>query len=266
MKKIKLSFLSDALFLFISAFLFFYGVTKPKLIKPVLTATTSSLLSIVVTVLYTAFSVYRYGKKSILKNEEDQFLAFINHLAFLDTQDINTLFANYFEKVCNIVFTPRKNGLFCSDKNLYVLYDFNPDGITKQNVLQAYKKTKTASSIIFIAVKYDSEVVKFFSPLAPKIKLYSANELYNSLKQAQLLPKLEVKKPDKKPFIELVKSTFHREKSTKFALWGGAIILFSTITYYKGLYLFIGSLLLIFACYLRLFTKPAGNKNKVITA
>lgn len=265
MKKIKLSFIGDALFLFLTAFVFFYGTLKPKIIKPVLTAVVSALLSSVLTILYTAFSVYRYGKKYLLKSEEDRYLAFSNYLSFASGEELDGVIISYFSKGYDISLSPRRKGLFSSDKKVCVFYDFNPDGATKQSVLTAYKKTSTAYTLIFIATSYDAGVSNFFAPLSKRIKLYTAKDLYLSLKKYNLLPSITKTKPEKKSLEKLLKPVLRREKSIKFALWGCLIILTSTISYYKTLYLIVGGAFLIFSCYLRLFTNPTQKTEKLIS-
>ncbi|MBR6736984.1 MAG: hypothetical protein IKL82_01295 [Clostridia bacterium] len=263
MKNIKISFFIDALFIFTATFFVFYAIVK-SLVKSVFLSTVITIfICLLVSGLYTAFSIYKHGKKAILSNNEKEFKAFEKTLALLSDASALSLLKSLYEKRGEEVVKQGKK-LKIKGKKEEVYFDFSPCSASLKTVINAYKKTPANYTTTFIAKDFDVSALSYFNGLEKRVKLITLSELYNALKKEKLLPEITHSEPKKKTLKELIEPSLKRENAVKFLIWGGVLILFSTVTYFGGVYLFLGCALIIFALFLRFFARKSPKKQSAI--
>ena len=263
MKNIKISFLLDALFLFIAVFFVFYAFIK-SLVKSIFLSTLLTvLICLVITSIYTVISIKKHGKKAVIDGDEKQFNAFLKTLSLSPDKETFALIKSYYESVGE---EPIKSGDKIKLKNRKdeVFFDFTPNGATLKSVLTAYKNTSKGYKLVFIAIDYDVNAVNYFKGFENRVSLLNAKTLYLSLKEKNLLPNLNLEEVKKPTLYERFSSVFKREKAPVFLAWGGALLLFSTVSYYKALYVIVGGAFIIFSLFIRFFAKPMPTKKMVL--
>ncbi len=253
MNKLKLSTALDGFFVFSVSFFIYYAFIKTKILS-VLTATgVTVLLSSLTTFLFMIMLFY-FDENKLKKQKDASYISdFFNYLYFLREKDILNLFQKFLEKE-NKNFEIKSGALFFKGSNSYLFYSFKPEPLTQTDVLNFYKKATKNSNVYVIACTYKQGTKEFFLQ-CENVKLFTADILFNSLKNAEMLPEIKTKTKEKIKLKQLFFSIYRRENVKKFFFWGVLLCLFSTITYYKIFYATVGSLFLLSSLYLKFFTK-----------
>lgn len=257
MKKIKLSTFLDGIFIFFLSFFIFYSLIKGGVRKISTASLVSAIFSSIITFLFCYLSEKFFAKKDVSLLEKNRYDAFCRMLYFSSDKEVLSLIKDYYLKK-ELKGVIKSGGYFIEEK-LFVFYSFTPENVSFDKVISAYKKTPKGLSTVFLASGYDGACLEFFAPFE-KVKLYTIKDFYLCLKEEDLLPEIELpykKRKLKNPF----KGVLKRENSKKFFLWGAVFTVFSTVTFYKWLYLFIGVIFLFISCYLRFF-KTFSEKQK----
>ena len=263
MKNIKISFLIDALFLFIALFFVFYAIVKP-LVKSVFLSTLITIAVCVTgTAIYTAISIKKHGKKAVLDGEEKNYNAFLKTLSIMPEKDAFSLVISYFESMGKegVKFGNKIKLKGCKEE---VFFDFSPGATTLKTLLSAYKQTSKNCSLIFIAFDYELNAVNYFAGFDKRVTLITAKTFYETLKKENLLPEITAVATRKPSLKERFLLIFKREKAPVFLAWGGAILLFSTVAYYKLLYVIVGGILIAFSLTLRFFAVKSPPPEKAL--
>ncbi len=261
MKKLKLSTFFDGIFIFILSFFIFYALLKGVAKSIALTTFLSVLFSAVITFLFALISERVLDKKDVLLKDKKEFEIFINSLYFAERKNIKKLIKAYYEKK-KLTVIDKKDYLELEGENVCVFFEFSPEKTKESAIINAYKKTPKGYKTVFISNGYDLSVKDFFINF-DRITLYNGKDFYLALKEENLLS-VEVKVAPKKlkiPFKQILK----RENSKKFLLWGSVLLLFSTLAFYKWLYVFLGTVFLILSIITRFFTTPKPIENKRLT-
>lgn len=261
MKKLKLSTFFDGIFIFILSFFIFYALLKGAVKSIFLTTFLSVLFSSVITFLFALISEKVLDKKDVRLKDKNEFEIFINSLYFAERKNVKKLIKAYYEKK-NLSVVDKKDYLELESESACVFFEFTPEKTKESSIINAYKKTPKGYKTVFISSDYDLSIKDFFINF-DRITLYNGKDFYLALKEEKLL-NIEVKTPPKKlkiPFKQILK----RENSKKFLLWGSVLLLFSTLAFYKWLYIFLGTVFLILSIITRFFTSPKPIESKHLT-
>lgn len=252
MNKLKVAFFIDIAFLFTGFFFLSFGVLKSLRLSTISCLFLASTFSTIISAIYLFIATRSNLKKEIKKSEEETINALSEKLALSSNEYVKELLIKYFE-FKNEKIIKQNQDIILDSKKAVVKFDFNPEGAPISSLINAYKTAD--NKIVFIANKYTSETIKLFNDKSDKIKLYTLNDLYLSLKSANLLPVYE---PPKKARLNLkVLFSLKREKAKRFLYLGIIMILLSGFTYFSKFYIIFGSVLLITALSLRFFAKPS---------
>ncbi len=261
MKKLKLSTFFDGIFIFIISFFMFYALIKGSVKSIALTTFLSILFSSTITFLFALISEKVLSKKDVEIKDKKEFEIFINSLFFAERKNVKKLIKAYYEKK-NFTVMDKKDYLSIENENVAVFFEFTPEKIKESAIINAYKKTPKGYKTVFISNDYDLSVRDFFIKF-DRVTLYNGKDFYLALKEEKLLD-IPVKNEPKKfkiPFKQILK----RENSKKFLLWGSCLLVFSTLTFYKWLYLTLGTIFLMLSLITRFFTTPKVSENKFLT-
>ena len=261
MKKLKLSTFFDGIFIFILAFFVFYALLKGVAKSVVITTFLSVIFSSTITFLFALISERVLDKRDVKLKDKKEFEIFINSLYFAEHKSVKKLIKAYYEKK-GILSVDKKEYLLLEQSQIAVFYEFKPEKIKESTIINAYKKTPKGYKTVFIASDYDLSVRDFFINF-DRVTLYNGKDFYLALKEENLLD-VTVKDQPKKLKIPL-KQILRRENSKKFLLWGSVLLVFSTLAYYKWLYLTTGTVFLLLSLFTRFYCKPKPVENKYLT-
>ncbi len=261
MKKLKLSTFFDGIFIFILSFFIFYALLKGLVKSIALTTFLSVIFSSTATFLFALISEKLLDKKDVKIRDKKEFETFINSLYFAERKNIKKLIKAYYEKK-NFSVTDKKDYLSIDNESVAVFFEFKPEKIKESAIINAYKKTPKGYKTVFISNGYDLSIKDFFINF-DRVTLYNGKDFYLALKEENLLDVSinEEKRKLKIPFKQILR----RENSKKFLLWGAVLLVFSTLAFYKWLYLTIGTIFLILSLVTRFFTSPKPTENKYLT-
>lgn len=251
MRKLKLSIALDGLFVFGISFFIFYAIVKPKILS-VFTATgVSVVLSALVSFLFMLVISHKQKLKGDKEDRLNMIDALNNYLYLLKDSEIIKLISSYLDTI-NQAFEVKKSAFYFKENKSVLYFNFSPDELSLTNALEFYKKTPKSYKLVILASNYDKKVLEFFADFK-EVSLYKTSDLYIALEEKNLLPKLTVKNRQKITFNKLIAHFLQRKNVKKFFIYGALLLLFSTVTYYKFFYVFVGTLFLITATYLKFF-------------
>lgn len=261
MKKFKLPVSADLFFTFIGIFCIFYAVFIKNKLSFILSALLSAILSLILTTLIAIIIIIIYDKKelnSFISTEKENLNTY---LTFLPREKLLEFFINVFknDKLSLEIFN---DGLICKDKKIYIYPIFNAVDTTKQNVVDAYLK-KEDNSIVIISGSYDSSALNLPS-VVEGLTIYNINDLYLTLKKLNALPNIKTTPINKrKRFIATLKGLFNKKHAKFFFISGIVSLLTSTLTYFKGYYIFLGTSFLILSAICKFFAPATQKPNGI---
>ena len=115
---------------------------------------------------------------------------------------------------------------------------------------------------MFISNDYNLSIKDFFANF-DRVTLYNGKDFYLALKEENLID-VPLEESPKKIKIRL-NQILKRENSKKFLLWGSVLLVFSTLAFYKWLYLVVGTIFLMLSLITRFFTAPKPIEDKFLT-
>lgn len=251
MNKLKLSIALDGAFIFGISFFIYYAIVKQNIYSIISATIFSVTLSSLTAFLFILISSYKNRKKVDTAIENEKVTAFSNRLYLLKDSEVVLLISSYLNKVGK-PYEVKKSAFYFKDKKVALYFDFTPDKTTLSTAIRFYKQTPKGYKTAILCCEYNAGVKEFFSEI-DSVSIYTAYDLYSALNSEKLLPDYPVK--EKKAFSvnKLIGRFLRRENVKKFFLWGAVLTLFSTVTYYKFFYAFLGTVFLLIAVYLKFF-------------
>ena len=217
----------------------------------------AAVFSAVLLPVFIYFGIRRRGKSSLKKKEKERAEITIFSLSTLSLAKKTALsqkLASFLYE--NHAFERKCGGYLVKEKNVFLYFDFSPDGISKADIIKVFNVSGSEKAEIFcLFVK--PEVYEFSQKFGGKIKITSGEELYLIIKDADALPKSAEKIAEgfnlkKKKFsFSLSKRNFKR------LLFGGAFFLaMSAFVPLKIYYVICGSAFIFLAFLSVIFGKP----------
>ncbi len=249
-KQLKLNYLNDLLFLFIACFFFFYGIFIYYNRDLFLTLLLSIILTILVCVIYLALNVKE--KQMSKKQVKAEIEKFSTYISFEDKNVVIELIKKYYLlKYDKVDYDGEKITLSGIKSIIYPLLTI--EQTNAKQVLDCYKKTPSDYKTVILSANYTDKAVAFSKYANKQITLFNAENIYNSLKSADMLPNYEsVLFAPKKKFSELIKGVFKKEKANKFLFFGITLSFSAIYSFFSAYYLFFGSSLIIIGLYLKI--------------
>ena len=255
MNKLKFSTASDGVFIFFLCFFISYGIIKANAFSIATSTLLSACFSALATFIFIALNSQKQKLKEDKLNKIELLTAFNKYLYSLTDKEVITLISNYLDKI-GVTYQIKNSNIYFKDKKTLLAFYFTPDKISLSTCLEFYKKSPKNYNLIILCCDYDDKIIDFFKDFE-RVKIETTNHLYTALEDKNLLPTLKVIKKEKIPFKRLIARFLRRENVKKFFIWGAMLTLFSTISYYKLFYVFMGAIFLILSAYLKFFKSKA---------
>lgn len=256
-KRLKLNYLNDLFFIFISCFFFFYGIFIYYKRDLFLTLTLSVLSTIIVCVIYVGLNVKEKPmSKKHLKAEIEKFSTYISFEDKLVIIDI--LKKYYLLKYDKVDYDGEKITLSGIKSVVYPLLTI--EKTNAKQILDCFKKTPTGYKTIILSTDYTEKAIEFSKYSKEKITLYNAQNIFNSLRNSNMLPNYEsVSFTAKRKFTDIIKSVFKKEKAKKFLFFGITLSFSAIYSFFPVYYLVFGSALIIIGLYLKILAPDSVN-------
>ncbi len=260
MKNLKLSVFLDTFFVFIATLLLFYGIFLYgvggffiALILPTVIAITISSAFIIISLIK--------NEKSIKNNDEKLNLKSFNYTLMLTPkEEIINLFSDYYFKK-NIKVVERDSYIILEEENVKIVPIFDRETVTLIDILNVAKNFNGKLKTVVFGINFEDNLLNFILETGLDITLKSSLELYNLLKEENILPKsITLKKIEKQRLIYVFKEVFTKKQAKRFLITGGIIILASFFSFYPLYYIIFGGTLIITSVILRIF-----GKDKILT-
>ena len=259
MSKIRISSISDGLFIIFSSFLTSFTIAFYMLKNNV----TAILISIPISVI--TFSLYRLiikKKKGVLtvkKEDEERFLKCTSALCLAsDLQNTKRVFSTL-ERLGKKPFLT-EDGILCGGDFFFTSFSYDP--VTVNGVVNAYKKTPKGNNLVYLGIIFSNDAIAFTDGFSNRIKLITLSEFFPLLKKAQTLPEGGFL-PNKKKigFLNLLKATFSKGKARTFATYGSFLLIMSRFVFFPIWYIISGSIFLIYAITVKFFAPKPIEKT-----
>lgn len=262
MNKYKISFFSDAFFVFTATFFLSVSILRYNRFNVISTLLVSALTGIA-----AASGVVIYGliKSEDYKRAEDRkekAESLMRELCFLSDDKTLKLLKKCYEKSGKTV-EQKDNFIIIKEDKQAVFPLFSLEKTPAKEVIKAYKLTPETYTTVIMSGGVTSETENFLNAMKLRIKVLNIFNVYDMLLSADMLPeRVLIPKIKPKKRGEVIKKIFSREKSPKFLLAGTVILLSSVFSYYPVYYIIFGAVLLAIAAALRFFAaeKNAGEK------
>ncbi len=259
MLKIKISVISDALFVLFSSFVLFFTITFYFLKDNLFAILISVFLSIITFCAYMLLYKKKRGKLKIKREDEESFLKCTNALCFSSDEDCKKTVFTALERI-NKKPVKAENGIICGEDFFFI--NFSYDSITAGGVTNAYKQTPKGKNLVYLGVSFTPEATDFANGFSGRIRVIPLSEFFVILKETNTLPEGGIlPKENKISFFELLKASFSREKAKKFALYGAFLLAMSRFVFFPVWYIISGSIFLIYAITIKFFAPKPIEKT-----
>ncbi len=260
MKNLKLSVLLDTFFIFIASLLLFYGVFLYGVGGFFRALVLSTVIASLISLTFIVISLIK-NEKSLKNNDAKLSLKTFNYTLLLTPkEEIINLFSNYYAKK-NKKVVERENYIILEEEKVKITPIFDRETVTLTDILKVAKNFNGKLKTVVFGIAFEDNLINFILETGLDITLKNSLELYNLLKEENMLIKsITLKKIDKKRLISVFKEVFTKKQAKRFLLTGGIIILASFFSFYPLYYIIFGGTLIITSVFLRFF-----GKDKVLT-
>ncbi len=266
MKNFKASIFFDCFFIFISAFFFSFAIIRYNRVNFTPSLIFSVLIALVLSLSYLIFIILKKQSAFYKEEEINRINSLLTELCFMGEDALLELFYKFYKKQglnAEII----NDAIILKDIKSQVFISFTFEKTTAKDIINFYKNTKKGYKTVVLANDYTEEGKNLLSSFAIRIKLFSLNDVYSSLKKENLLPQITVSKNVSiKNRKEKLKGFFVKSNSKKPLFYGIVILLLAPFSFYPIYYIVFGCLLLTLSVFMRFFAKdsiptPNGINN-----
>ncbi len=260
MKNLKLSIFLDTFFIFIASLLLFYGIFLYGVGGFFRALVLSTVIAILISSAFIIISLIK-NENSIKNNNEKVSLKSFNYTLMLTPkEEIINLFSDYYFKK-NIKVVERDSYIILEEEKVKIVPIFDRETVTLIDILKVAKNFNGKLKTVVFGINFEDNLINFILETGLDITLKSSLELYNLLKEENMLIKsITLKQIEKKRLIYVFKEVFTKKQAKRFLLTGGIIISASFFSFYPLYYIIFGGILIITSVILRIF-----GKDKVLT-
>lgn len=179
----------------------------------------------------------------------------LTKLDFMSKTELYTLFSKVFEKQ-NIKFEKRKNYLYLPEEKKGIFFSFGFENKSKAEIVKAYNLIDSQDKAEIYSSDFPKDIKDFASRFGGKISLISGIQIYEMLKEVDLLPEKEnflfpIKEPKKER-----KVFFTKKRAKSFLSFGTIFLLMSYFVPIKLYYVICGGIMLFIGLFCLFFGKP----------
>ena len=259
MIKFKVSTISDCSFILLTSFILFFTVSFYLLKNNVSAIFLAIPLSIITFCAYMIAHKTKRGKLKVKREDEERFLRCTNALCFASDEECLKIVFLTLERLGKKPFMT-DNGIICYNDFFFVRFSY--DSVTVGEITNAYKKTPLGKNLVYVGVNFLQETKDFANGFSSRIKIVPLSELFPILKEVNTLPEGGLLPTENKlSFLQLIKGSFNREKSKKFALYGSFLLIMSKFVFFPIWYIISGSIFLIYAITIKFFAPKPTQKT-----
>lgn len=266
MKNYRLADIIDFVFVNILSFLIFFVWAKFFNRNIVVSILISLVLLLVFNLVRSFLKTKKKNKHIINKTLEADIEQYMLSLLASNKQEIQEFFMTIL-KDKSLTINKKDNIIYLSN-NSAIIPCFKTQELNLEQSLKTIKKVKEeTTSIIFLCVTCNAKTKNFLQELKSKqIKVYEKNDVYfNLLKPYNCYPKImfEYNKSHKFKIKELFAISFNKKRAKSYFLSGILIFFASFIVRHNFYYVFMSSLLFLFAliCLIKKEVSISENGN-----
>ena len=244
----------DGVFLFIASFvgclcLFYFLIPYP------FSLVVAFCLGGIITIFGVRLLEKSGRKNSVKQKDKKLYFDTIIRLNLMKESKIEKLFMTALLGTDEIADRKKMGFYSAENKTLYIIR-FGFMKVSKADIVRAFNLLGENDRAQFYSESYDQDTISFASRFNRRIILKDGNDAFELLKQKGILPdddytEFYVEKKKLKLNVEILK----KKNAKKFFFFGVFFSLMSFFVPIKGYYLFCGSVMMIFAIFLKLFGK-----------
>ena len=259
MFKIKISEISDGLFVIIASFLLSFVFAFYFFKDNVSSIIVSLPFSGAVFCAYLLCHKKKKGRLAIKREDEERYVKCLNALCLMSREEGENV---VFKALDRLGKNPLKviGGLVSGDNFYYV--NFSYDSVSAGGIVKAYKQTPKGKNLVFVGVSFSEDGVNFAKGFEKRITLVPLTDLFPLLKQTDCLPDGGfIPKKQKIGAIKLLRATFNPKRSKTFALYGIFLLAMSRFVFFPVWYIVSGSIFLIYALAIKFFAPKSTDST-----
>ena len=207
----------------------------------------SSILGIFILELFSKITSSHPGKKKIKKNDIKKNKDLQNQLIINDGENFD-IFLKALKKY-NAVKDKDYIKFTKDDKKYIAFLNFSYEHLTKQNILEYYKKSKKLKidiCLIFTSNVLENNLSILNNFKDVEIKIFYDFEVYSFLKKNDALPEIKPVVKEKHNYLKILKQAFKKRNFKSYFMCSVVLFLFSFVTPFK-IYYRISTIILLFA-------------------
>lgn len=256
--KNKIPLLFDLIFLFASAFLItlaLSGWVMPR-VPGFLTA---FAVAGIATLLTYRGKTRRENRFALKKKDERAAEALAVQMNFNSLAE-NLAILETAAKKADLSVKREKTALRISDKKLVLFPRFSFDGVTKAEIALAFTALAEEETAVVISAGFPDEIKKFTRRFNGKVRLADGAVLFAKLKEQDALPPItRTFTPKKRTAAEWLQLVFLKSSSRGYFTAGAMLLILSFIVPYHFYYVISGTVLTLFALFLRFFGRSPND-------
>ncbi len=251
MKNYKLADIIDFVFINLLSFLIFFVWIKFFNRNILISLVISFILLLVFNLVRTFFKTKKKNKQTISKNLELDIEQYMLTLLAGTKQEVQEFFLKVLESK-NTILNKQDNIIYIENESIAIIPCFKTQELSMELCLKAIKKVKEDfKSVIFLCVGCNPRTKNFLEKLKIKqIKVYEKNDVYfKVLAPNNYYPPImfEYSKSNKFKIKELIGISFNKKRAKSYFFSGILIFFASFIVRHNFYYVFMSSLLFLFA-------------------
>ncbi len=256
MSKLKISYISDCIFVFFFSFMVFFAPISFFIKAKILAVIAAFFAAVIPLTAFIFVSRKKLGRLAVKKNEEEEYERAKATFLLSGDDFIDKTMLTLLKKTKNQA--RKQKDCFILPDNERAFYKFSSRPVGADELIQAYKSTPAKCSVIFFAISFDDFALSFAKNLGMRMKLADFPKLYFLLKENDCLPpptQCESKISEKRRIriLALFAAAFDKKKARTFALYGLLTLILGKFSYYPVYYTVIGCLFLIYAVITKFF-------------
>lgn len=255
----KLAFISDLVFTFCISFLFTLCFFRFLSVGFFVAILLSALCGGLTTCAFAAFLQARRKKFFLKKSDAENKDKLLLHLALLPKDKLTDYFLHYFQSVKREASPVRHADLQLSvGDSLYFLH-FRIAAATADDVADIFRM-QTKQQKILLCSNADPQAKSLCEKL--RIKLWTGEDVYAALKEADALPQTYLGESEKKKGRLKPQLWFAKTNARRFLTSAAMLLFLSFLTPFFYYYLIFGSVLLLAALLVRIFGYEQHSQSR----